>query len=174
MSAITIISPSYSRSFLGSWLILKYPIPKDRLIALAKLYFHLSITPGMPNLIVATCADQFKELTKSKNKITVDDMRLPWKPIYDILSQDLFLSRRQFEYTFVSSVLAILFSIIDFRTFSHLSWYMGYIAENSRKFFHPAAINEMLSTFLPLFDGTKLDVSQSSSILRGFQLKKLN
>jgi len=41
---------------------------------------------------------------------------------------------------------------------------MGYIAENSRKFFHPAAINEMLSTFLPELDGTKLDVSQFSSM----------
>jgi len=36
---------------------------------------------------------------------------------------------------------------------------MGYIAENARKFFHPAAINEMLSTFLPQMDGTELDVS---------------
>lgn len=35
---------------------------------------------------------------------------------------------------------------------------MGYIADNSRKFFHPAAIDEMLSTFLPQLDGTKLDV----------------
>ena len=156
---------------MGSWLILKYPIPKDRLIALAKLYFQLSVTPGMPTTIVATCADGFKVLTKSKKKITIDDMRLPWKPVYDILSQDLFLSRRQFEYTFVSSVLAILLSIIDFRNFSQISWCMGYIAENSRKFFHPAAINEMLSTFLPLFDGTKLDVSQFSSIPRDFHLK---
>jgi len=38
---------------------------------------------------------------------------------------------------------------------------MGYIADNSRKFFHPAAINEMLSTFLPQLDGTKLDVRLS-------------
>lgn len=36
---------------------------------------------------------------------------------------------------------------------------MGYIADNSRKFFHPAAISDILSTFLPLLDGTKLDVS---------------
>jgi len=36
---------------------------------------------------------------------------------------------------------------------------MGYIADNSRKFFHPAAIDEMLTTFLPSIDGTKLDVS---------------
>jgi proteasome activator subunit 4 len=89
--------------------MLKYPIPKDRLIALAKLYFQLSVTPGMPTPIIATCADGFKVLTKSKHKITIDDMRLPWKPVYDILSQDLFLSRRQFEYTLVSNVVITIF-----------------------------------------------------------------
>lgn len=35
---------------------------------------------------------------------------------------------------------------------------MGYIADHARKFFHPAAINDMLSTFVPLIDGTSLDV----------------
>lgn len=42
---------------------------------------------------------------------------------------------------------------------------MGYIAENARRFFHPAAINEMLSTFVPLIDGTKLDVSNCTLAL---------
>jgi len=45
---------------------------------------------------------------------------------------------------------------------------MGYIADNSRKFFHPAAINEMLSTFLPQLDGTKLDVRLSILEMRHF------
>ncbi|KAF8887958.1 hypothetical protein CPB84DRAFT_1816581 [Gymnopilus junonius] len=117
-------------SMLTYWCMLKYPIPKDRRIRLAKLYYILSLTPGLPTQIVATCADGFKVLTRSKRKITIEDMRLPWRPLYEILSQDLFLKRRQFEYT-------------------QLSWCMGYIAENSRKFFHPAAINDMLATFLP-------------------------
>lgn len=42
---------------------------------------------------------------------------------------------------------------------------MGYIAENARRFFHPAAISEMLSTFVPLIDGTKLDVSNCTLAL---------
>ncbi|KDR84809.1 hypothetical protein GALMADRAFT_217878 [Galerina marginata CBS 339.88] len=130
-------------SMLTYWSMLKYPIPKDRRIKLSKLYFFLSITPGMPTQIVATCADAFKILTRSEHKITIDDMRLPWKPIYETLKQDLFLTRRQFEYT-------------------QLSWCMGYIADNSRKFFHPAAINEMLATFLPQLDGTRLDTILSS------------
>ncbi len=36
---------------------------------------------------------------------------------------------------------------------------MGYIAENVRRFFHPAAIDEMLSTFLPTMNCTELNVS---------------
>ncbi|KAJ4489583.1 hypothetical protein C8J55DRAFT_557490 [Lentinula edodes] len=130
-------------SMLSYWSMLKYPIPKDRRIALAKIYFYVGITPGMPAQIIATCADGFKILTQSKKKISIEDLRLPWKPIYNILSQDLFLSRRQFEYT-------------------QLSWCMGYIAENSRRFFHPAAINEMLSTFIPLINGSQLDTILSS------------
>jgi proteasome activator subunit 4 len=43
--------------------------------------------------------------------------------------------------------------------YRQLSWYMGYVAEHARRFFHPAAIQEMLSTFVPLIDGSKLDVS---------------
>lgn len=35
---------------------------------------------------------------------------------------------------------------------------MGYIADNLRRFFHPAAIEEMLSTFLPRVNGTELNV----------------
>lgn len=46
---------------------------------------------------------------------------------------------------------------------SQLSWCMGYMADNARRFFHPAAINDMLSTFVPLIDGTKLDVRANSS-----------
>ncbi|KAF8058272.1 hypothetical protein FPV67DRAFT_1786012 [Lyophyllum atratum] len=125
-------------SMLTYWSMLKYPIPKEKRVHLAKLYFQVCIIPGMPTQVVATCADAFSNLTKSKKKITIEDMRLPWKPIYDILKADLFLTRRQFEYT-------------------QLSWCMGYLADHARRFFSPAAIEEMLSTFVPLIDGTKLD-----------------
>jgi len=84
-------------------------------------------------------------------------MRLPWKPIYDRLNRDLFLTRRQFEYTYVLYTHSF-FPIADAFHRRQLSWCMGYIAESSRKFFHPAAINDMLSNFLPLIDGTRLDV----------------
>ncbi|CAL1696420.1 unnamed protein product [Somion occarium] len=124
-------------SMLTYWAMLKYPISKEKRMRLATLYFHVCTTPGMPNHIVANCSDNFQALVRSKKKLRIEDMRLPWKPVYKILSKDLFLTRRQFE-------------------ISQTSWYMGYVSENARRFFHPAAIDEMLSTFVPLINGNNL------------------
>lgn len=41
---------------------------------------------------------------------------------------------------------------------SQTSYFMGYIAEVVHRFFHPAATEEMLATFVPLVNGTVLDV----------------
>ncbi|KAI0322289.1 hypothetical protein OF83DRAFT_1094493 [Amylostereum chailletii] len=125
-------------SMLTYWSYLRYPIPKEKRIQMVKLYFYLSVTPGMPLHVVATCADALDTLTRSKNKLSVDDLRLPWTPIMNILQQDLFLTRRQFEV-------------------SQTSYYMGYIAGTVRRFFHPAAVDEMLSVFVPMLNGTALD-----------------
>ena len=38
---------------------------------------------------------------------------------------------------------------------------MGYVADCSRRFYHPAATESMLEAFLPLFNGTNLDVGLS-------------
>jgi proteasome activator subunit 4 len=79
--------------------MLKYPLPKEKRIKLARLYFDICVTPGMPLHIVSTCSDTLAVLIRSKKKLSVEDLRLPWKPIFDILEKDLFLSRRQFEIT---------------------------------------------------------------------------
>ena len=88
--------------------MLKYPIPKEKRIAIVKVYYHVCTTPGMPNHVVATCSDGLQALCRSKKKLSVEDLRLPWKPIYKILSKDLFLTRRQFEIRQVLRVLAML------------------------------------------------------------------
>lgn len=85
--------------------MLKYPIPKKKRICLMKLYFHVATTPGMPTRVIAICADGLSNLTRSKKKLCIDDARLPWKPIYNILQKDLFLSRRQYEYRQVTLTL---------------------------------------------------------------------
>ncbi|KAF9785996.1 hypothetical protein BJ322DRAFT_1005050 [Thelephora terrestris] len=125
-------------SMITYWLMLKYPIPKEKRIHLIRIYLHLATLPGMPIHIVATVSDGLQVLTRSKKKLTIEDLRLPWKPLFNIIDNDLFLSRRQFE-------------------ISQISWYMGYIADNIRRFFHPAAIEEMLSAFVPRMNGTELN-----------------
>ncbi|KAH7104159.1 hypothetical protein BKA62DRAFT_635182 [Auriculariales sp. MPI-PUGE-AT-0066] len=125
-------------SMIAYWVMLKYPIPKEKRVKLAKLYLELCTMPGMPSHILATFTEGFHSLTRSKKKLSVADMRLPWKEIYKILSEDLFLSRRQFE-------------------ISQTTFYMGTLAANARRFFHPAATDEMLSTFVPLLNGNNLN-----------------
>jgi proteasome activator subunit 4 len=77
--------------------MLKYPIPKEKRIHLIRIYFHLATLPGMPTHIIATVTNALQLLARSKKKLSVDDLRLPWKPLFNVMTQDLFLSRRQFE-----------------------------------------------------------------------------
>jgi len=137
--------------------MLKYPIPKEKRIHLIRIYFHLATLPGMPTHIVATVADGLHVLTRSKKKLTIEDLRLPWKPLFNILDNDLFLSRRQFE---IRCVIPFLLDAPGSNCVcrSQISWYMGYIADNVRRFFHPAATEEMLTTFVPRVNGTELNV----------------
>lgn len=138
--------------------MLKYPIPKDKRIALTKLYFHIATAPGMPTHIVSTCSDHLYSWTRSKKKMSIDDLRLPWLPIYKILSKDLFLARRQYEIRYVAChAVTRPLRLISYA--SQTSWYMGFIAETLRRFFHPAAADDMLQTFVPLINPSSLSVS---------------
>lgn len=91
-------NPPLTRNLI---VMLKHPIPKAKRIALAQVYFHICLVPGMPLHIVSSASDTLNVLIRSKKKLGIDDMRLPWKPIWDVLSKDLFLKRRQFEITYV-------------------------------------------------------------------------
>lgn len=77
--------------------MLKYPIPTEKRVHLIRLYYHLATLPGMPTHLIATASDSIQSLTRSRKKLSIKDLRLPWKPLFNILKQDLFLTRRQFE-----------------------------------------------------------------------------
>ena len=77
--------------------MLKYPLPLEKRIKIARLYYELCTMPGMPSYLLSTWADGLGALIRSKKKISIDDMRLPWRPIYKLLEKELFLTRRQFE-----------------------------------------------------------------------------
>lgn len=88
--------------------MLKYPIPKEKRIHLIRLYYHLATLPGMPTHIIATASDSLQSLTRSRKKSSIEDLRLPWKPLFNILKQDLFLTRRQFEIRFVHTSFLLI------------------------------------------------------------------
>ena len=77
--------------------MLKYPIPKEKRIAMVKLYLEVAVTPGMPMKVMSGAAEGVNYLTRSKRKLSIDDMRLPWKSLYKIIEKELFLCRRKFE-----------------------------------------------------------------------------
>lgn len=81
--------------------MLKYPIPKAKRVALVKLYYEVAVMPGMPANIMAVAAEALNYLTRSKAKLSITDLRLPWKPIYNLIFKELFLSRRKFEIKYV-------------------------------------------------------------------------
>ena len=51
----------------------------------------------MPYHILAACTENFQTLLQSKKKLDINDMRLPWEPIFKIMNKNLWLTRRQFE-----------------------------------------------------------------------------
>ncbi|KAI1848829.1 hypothetical protein JX266_005257 [Neoarthrinium moseri] len=68
---------------LQSWLNLKFDLPRDLRAKLAKLYFHLSLAPGLDG----TTADRFSRmvsvLAKRKHLVKpIDDLTLDWRPIW--------------------------------------------------------------------------------------------
>ncbi|KZT61305.1 hypothetical protein CALCODRAFT_514830 [Calocera cornea HHB12733] len=120
------------------WMSLKYPLPKEKRVALCKLYYELAVTPGMVFAVVSVSVDRLSTLMRSKNDITIDDIRLPWKPIYTYLKKNTFLNRRQFE-------------------LNSLPLQFGNLAETCKRFFHPIETDEMLDTFVPGIIGAHLD-----------------
>lgn len=72
-------------------------MPKEKRAALVKLYFEIATLPGMPAAVINVAVEGLSDFTRSKKKLTINDLRMPWKPIYELLSNELFLPRRKFE-----------------------------------------------------------------------------
>lgn len=98
MSSVSVPLPcSTSADAIPSWLMLKYPMPKEKRAALVKLYFEVATLPGMHSAVINVAVEGLSDFTRSKKKLTINDLRMPWKPIYELLSDELFLPRRKFE-----------------------------------------------------------------------------
>jgi hypothetical protein len=56
---------------------------------LALLYYQLATLPGMDSRTVELAASMTMLLIESKKRIDIDDLVLPWKPLYHLLEKEL-------------------------------------------------------------------------------------
>lgn len=121
-----------------SWLILSYPISKSTRAKLAKLYYELSILPGIEVRKLRTWADMFSRLISSKsgawvyNKLGPEELQLDWKPIWRSLKKEIWPK------TAIADPHRNLVNILL------------YVAFHARRFYPADVVPEMLETFLPM------------------------
>ncbi|GAA5921528.1 hypothetical protein JCM1841_000553 [Sporobolomyces salmonicolor] len=115
---------------LECWISLKYPMKREIRAKLAKLYFELSVLPGMDARLVDIAVNQAINLLEPKKRIDISDLQLPWRPIYAVLEKELFPKQRK---TGLTNVATNLLSLTEY----------------SQRFFPPHEIPSMLATFLP-------------------------
>ncbi|KPV77183.1 uncharacterized protein RHOBADRAFT_25084 [Rhodotorula graminis WP1] len=115
---------------LECWLSLKYPIKRELRAKLARLYFELSVLPGLDARLVDIAVNQAIVLLEPKKKIDISDLQLPWRPVYAILEKELFPKQRK---TGITNLSTTLLSLVEY----------------SQRFFPPHEIPAMLATFLP-------------------------
>ncbi|TIA90807.1 hypothetical protein E3P99_01381 [Wallemia hederae] len=123
---------------LQSWISLKYPMSRERRVQLTRLYYQLLVTPGMDGRFINLFANRLVSLISSKKRISIKDIVLPWKPLYDILSKELFPKARETSRKNITNNLLT-------------------VTEYAQRFFHPSEYQNMLNTILPQMDGSSVD-----------------
>ncbi|KAH9947705.1 ARM repeat-containing protein [Amylocystis lapponica] len=121
---------------LQCWLLMHYPIPKTTRAKLVRLYYELSLVPGVEPRVTRSWADILSRLLSSKSesrrKLEATDLQLSWRPLWRALQKELWPKRRLQESS--RNVVNILL----------------YVAEQCRRYFPANEIPDMLATFLPL------------------------
>jgi proteasome activator subunit 4 len=56
---------------------------------LALLFYQLATLPGMEPRTVELAASNVMLLLESRKRIDIDDLILPWKPLYHLLEKEL-------------------------------------------------------------------------------------
>jgi proteasome activator subunit 4 len=76
-----------------SWLLMLYPMPVRIRAKLARLYYELSILPGIEPRLIRKSADMFSKLIAGKSdtrrKLEPEDLQLPWRPLWRVLQKEL-------------------------------------------------------------------------------------
>ena len=122
----------------SSWLSLKYPMKRIIRAKLARLYFELAVLPGMDPRLIEVASNTCMTLVANKKRIDINDLQLPWEPLYAVLERELFPKKRKTGITNISITLLTL-------------------TEYCQRFFPPHEVPKMLETFLPRLDGSSLN-----------------
>lgn len=121
---------------LQCWLLMKYPMAKTCRAKLVRLYYDLSLLPGIEARLVRGWTDMVTRLlankTGQKRKLEATDLVLPWKPLWRSLQKELWPKNRLYEST--RNMVNILL----------------YLAEQCKRYFPASEIEEMLDVFIPL------------------------
>ncbi|PWN28316.1 hypothetical protein BDZ90DRAFT_250757 [Jaminaea rosea] len=113
---------------------LKYPILRATRATLASLYYEMVFIPGLDVRLIELCANMAITLLEPRRKISIKDLTLPWRPLYDLLSHHLFPKARATGLTGLSNTLMDLAGI-------------------AQRFFPPSDADDMLEEMLPQLDG---------------------
>ncbi|BGP18854.1 hypothetical protein JCM10213_003509 [Rhodosporidiobolus nylandii] len=134
---------------LECWISLKYPMRRDLRARLARLYFEISVLPGMDARLVDIAVNQAITLLEPKKRIDITDLQLPWRPLYDLLEKELFPKQRK---TGITNVATTLLSLVEY----------------SQRFFPPHEIPAMLDKFLPRLSPSLNSIISSQAFMTHF------
>lgn len=122
---------------IRGWMSLKFDLTKKQRIALVKLYYELSLAPGLEYGASERFASMFMVLTKRKHYLRPGkDLVLDWRPLYKELKVFVLASEVSTQNTYSSKR--------NVRTLNKLCTF-------AQLFFDPNEIPAMLEEFLPYF-----------------------
>lgn len=126
----------WTREIRG-WMSLKFDLTKQQRTALVKLYYELSLAPGLEYAVAERFASMFMILTKRKHYLRPGkDLVLDWRPLYKELK--VFVLPTEFATQNTFSSKRNIRTLTKICTFAQL-------------FFDPKEIPTMLEEYLPFF-----------------------
>jgi len=122
---------------IRGWMSLKFDLTRKQRISLVKLYYELSLAPGLEYGVSERFASMFMVLTKRKHYLRPGkDLLLDWRPLYKELKAFVLPTESSSQNTYSGKR--------NVRTLTKLCTF-------AQLFFDPRAIPAMLEEFLPYY-----------------------
>ncbi|KAF5377581.1 hypothetical protein D9615_005140 [Tricholomella constricta] len=121
---------------LQCWLLMRYPMPKSTRAKFVRLYYELSLIPGVEPRVTRSWTDMLSRLLASKpgskRKLEPSDLQLPWQPLWHALQKEIWPKKG------IQDASRNVVNILLF------------VAEQCKRYFPARDIPVMLESFLPL------------------------